>query len=66
MNSKFNIEQLVRLAQHQHSFSGTETKDIHCNNPYDQEKFAATKRTTYKPRAAIFISENYRNYRNNN
>jgi len=48
MNSKFNIEQPVRLATHQHSLSGSEPKEILCNKPNDQEEFAVARRTTYK------------------
>lgn len=56
-----DIEQPVRLALHQHSFCESEPKKMHCNNLNDHEEFAAARRTSYKPRAAVFISEKYNN-----
>lgn len=50
-----DIEQPVRLALHQHSYRGSEPMKIYNDNENDLEEFAAARRTSYKPRAAVFI-----------
>lgn len=52
-----DIEQPVRLTLQSNSFCGSEPKKIHCNNLNDQEELTAVRRTTYKPRAAVFITK---------
>ncbi len=53
--NKSEIEQPVRLVLHKHSFCRSEPKEIQRNNLNDQNMFNAAGRTSYKPRAAIFI-----------
>jgi len=55
--NKSDIEQSVRLALYQHSSYRSEPKKIYCNYLNDQEVFSAARRTSYRPRAAVFITE---------
>jgi len=47
--------QPVRLAEHRNDFYRSELKEKYLNKARDQEDFEAVKRTTYTPRAAVFI-----------
>ena len=55
MTSKSDNEQPVRLALLQYSFSRSELKEIYVSNSSDQEGFDTARRTSYKPRPAVFI-----------